>query len=308
MLASRPRIRESNQGRSDPGASLPFRRRGLVYMEKMIRVSTVTRVAQGLPALGSYAAEMAFYLALCLVPFLGLTAVAAMAWLPNQLGEPLADTLIRVFAPEAGLDAAAIAAWVGSVRSSGWLAVGVLIALWGSFRFMVACVKGLSSLGGAARNLKHRLLSIASAVFLMIVWMAALLLLSFVILVAPALEETLVQGGYLAPGAATAATLSRAMAAVVLLLTVALTYRAIPGLKPRGWLLWLMAALATGGWMFAGWIVTKLLPSLWGSQSFYGALGSFLVFLLWAYVNAWLLLACGLLSGLAPREARPFTV
>ncbi len=258
-----------------------------------------------LGGLGSAAAEMAFYFAVSLVPFLGLTAVAAVSWLPRELGEPLADTLVQVFAPQAGLDAAAIAAWVRSVHSSGWLTLAVLLGAWSAFRFMAAAVRALSSLGGAPpSDWRHRLRSLASALFLVLVWMLALLSLSFCILVAPALEGALSEGGLLGQGAPTAAALSRAMAALVLLLAIALTYRAIPGLEPRGRALWLLSGLATAGWLAAGWAITDLLPRLWRGGSLYGALGSFLVCLLWSYANAWVLLACGLLAEPLRRSSR----
>jgi len=268
----------------------------------MSTASRIVELLRRLSATGSFAAEMAFYFALSLVPFLGLTAVAAVAWLPPELGGPLADTLIKDFAPQAGLDAAAISEWVGSIRSSGWLAAGVLLAAWSSFRFMAACVKALSSLAGGDRlDLRHRLRSIASALFLLFVWMLALLLLSFVILVAPALEETLDQGGWFGRGTLSAAGLSRAMAAVVMLLAIALTFRAIPGLRARGWRLALVSCLATGGWIATGWVVTRVLSSLWQGQALYGALGSFVLFLLWSYANAWVLLVCGQLPAVLPR-------
>jgi YihY family inner membrane protein len=249
---------------------------------------------------GSYAAEMAFYLALSLVPFLGLTAVAAVTWLPSDVGAPLANTLIRVFAPEAGLDATVISTWVRSFHGSGWLAAGMLLAAYSAFRFMSACVRALASLGGVEpRDLRHRLQSAASAAFLVVVWMVVLLLLSFVILIASPLEETL-EETILAHPAVTAATLSRVMAGVVLLLAIALTYRAIPRLQARGWRLWAMAALATLGWVAAGWAVTRVLPSLWQAEALYGALASFVLFLLWSYANAWVLLVCGQLAGRSP--------
>jgi membrane protein len=264
----------------------------------MLLTSRLAELVRRLPATGSFAAEMGFYFALSLVPFLGLTAAAAVAWLPPDLGRPLADSLIGNLAPEAGLDAAAISGWVGSVQSSGWLAVGVLLAVWSSFRFMSACVKALARLGGGEpANWWHRLRSIASAMFLLLVWMLALLLLSFVILVASPLQETLDQRGWLAHGTFSAGDLSRTMAALVLLVVIALTYRTIPGSQARGWRLWLVSGIATGGWIAAGWIVTGLLPSLLQGQTVYGALGSFVLFLLWSYVNAWVLLFCGQLPG-----------
>ncbi len=246
---------------------------------------------------GSYAAEMAFYFALSLVPFLGLTSVAAVTWLPADLGGPLANTLIRSFAPEAGLDATAIGEWVRSLRNSGWLAAGMLLAAYASFRFMSACVRALSSLGGtAAYDLRHRVKSAASAALLVLVWMVALLLLAFVILVASPLEETL-ETNVFGRGAVPAATLARVMATLVLLAAIALTYRTVPGLGARGARLWAMAGLATVGWVVAGWGVTRLLPSLWQAEALYGALASFVVFLLWSYANAWVLLACGEIAG-----------
>jgi membrane protein len=264
--------------------------------------SRVSDLFSKLPTLGSFAAEMAFYLALSLVPFLSLTAVAAVTWLPANLGGPIADTLIKQFAPEAGLDATAIANWVGSAHGSGWLAAGVLLAAWASFRFMAACVWALASLGGVdRRNWRHRVLSVVSALFLVLVWMSALVLLSFVILVAPSLQETLGAQRWLLLDTPTSA-ITRGLAFPVLLLAIALTYRSIPGLRARGWRPWVMAGLATLGWIAAGWAVTQVLPSLWRGRALYGALGSFVVFLLWSYVNAWLLLAFGHLSGSAARH------
>jgi membrane protein len=265
-------------------------------------IGRVGEVFRRVPATGSFAAEMGFYFALSLVPFLGLTAAIAMAWLPPELGQPLADSVIRNFAPQAGVDAAAISGWVGSVQSSGWLAAGVLLAVWSSFRFMSACVRALARLGGVEPvDWRHRLRSVASAVFLLLVWILALLLLSFVVLIARPLEETLDQIGWVSHGTLSAADLSRAMAALVLLLVIALTYRTIPGTQARGWRLWLVSALAAGGWIAAGRVVTEILPSLLQGQTLYGALGSFVLFLLWSYVNAWVLLVCGQLPGLLLR-------
>lgn len=270
----------------------------------MSLVSRIVELFRRLPAVGSFAAEMAFYFALSLVPILGLTAAAAVAWLPAEVGRPLADSVIRNLAPEAGLDAAAISGWVGSVQLSGWLAAGVLLAVWSAFRFMAACVKALARLGGVEPvNWRHRVRSIASAMFLLLVWMLALLLLSFVILIAPPLQETLDQGGWFARGTLSAQGLSRTMAALVLLLVITLTYRTIPGTQARGWRLWLVSGLAAGGWVAAGWVVTRLLPSLLQGQTLYGALGTFVLFLLWSYVNAWVLLFCGQLPGVLLRPS-----
>ena len=273
----------------------------------MSLVSRFVELFRRLPAIGSFAAEMAFYFALSLVPILGLTAAAAVAWLPPEVGRPLADSVIRNLAPEAGLDAAAISGWVGSVRALG-LARGRCLAR----RLERVPVHGRvrEGTGKAGRRRARGLASPASVdrechvppVGVDAGPAPALLSSSCI---APPLEETLDQGGWVARGTLSAQGLSRTMAALVLLLVIALTYRAIPGTQARGWRLWLVSGLAAGGWIAAGWVVTRLLPSLLQGQTLYGALGTFVLFLLWSYVNAWVLLFCGQLPACCCARWRP---
>jgi membrane protein len=254
-----------------------------------------------LSALGRTAAEMAFYFALSFVPFLGLTVAAAVTWLPRQVGEPLAAALVAAFPREAGVDSTAIARWLATVRRSGWLAAGVLLAAWSSFRFMTAGVHALAELGGADRwSWGQRFRSVASACLLTLLWILALLTMAFVLLAVPGLRETLVEGGWMAPDIRVA-TLVRTLGLVVLLLALVATYRLIPGLGARGARLWLGAGVATAGWIGVIELVRRLLRTIWGQQSLYGALGSFVLFLLWCWANAWVILAGGLLAG---RRAR----
>ena len=255
-----------------------------------------------LATLGRTSAEMAFYFALSFVPFIGLTVAAASAWLPPAVGEPLAGTIVGIFPPEAGLDPAAVATWVGTTRSAGWLAAGVVVAALSSFRLMTASVRALAEVGsGGQWTWGRRLRSLASAAVLTVLWAIALLALSFGLLAAPGLQETLVAAGWFGARAPSAATLARVLALAVLLLALAATYRVIPGLGARGGRLWLGAGIATAGWIAVAEGVRRLMPALWGEQSLYGALGSFVLFLLWSWANAWVILAGGVLAG---RRAR----
>jgi uncharacterized BrkB/YihY/UPF0761 family membrane protein len=135
----------------------------------------------------------------------------------------------------------------------------------------------------------------------MILWMLALLTSSFVLLVAPGLRETLLATGWIAGRDLSVASLVRVLAAAVLLAAITATYRMIPGLGARGRRLWIGAGLATAGWLGVAEVARRLLPALWSGQDLYGALGSFVLFLLWCWANAWVILACGLLAG---RKAR----
>jgi uncharacterized BrkB/YihY/UPF0761 family membrane protein len=271
----------------------------------MAQRKLATGLFDRLSSISSSAAEMAFYFALSFVPFLGLTAAVADTWLPGQLGGPLAAAMVAIFPREAGLDSAALARWVGSVHGSGWLAAGGLLATWSSFRFMAAGVRALAGFVRAdLRDWRHRARRTLSAVFLMGLWMSALMVTSFVLLASPGLQETLVEQAGLGSHAPSVGVLAHALAAVVLWLTIALTYRAVPGLPTRGGRLWLVAGLATAGWTAVAWAATGVLPVLWTGKNLYGALGGFVLFLLWCWANAWVLLACALLAGRASRRAK----
>ena len=248
--------------------------------------------------LGSTSAEMAFYFALSFVPFIGLTVAAATAWLPTEVGEPLARTIVNAFPAESGLAREAIASWVGTARRRGWFAAGVLVALWSSFRLMTAAVRALARTGSAAPwGWSHRLRSIGSAMFLTALWALALLAMAFVLLVAPGLRETLIDNGWLGAATPGVRTIVRTLALAVLLLALVVSFRMVPGLGARGWRLWLGAGVATAGWLVVAEVVRRLLPALWAGRSLYGTLGGFVLFLFWSWGNAWVILAGGVLAG-----------
>jgi uncharacterized BrkB/YihY/UPF0761 family membrane protein len=244
---------------------------------------------------GSFAAEMAFFFALSLVPFLALTAIAAVSWLPAEVGVPLATALVHVFPAEASVDTAALNRFVGTARGGGWLAAGVLFALWTSFRFMVSSLRALGflvtgRLGGWREGLRTAL----SGLLLMLVWMAALLGAAFGVLASPAIRASLRGLRHGVTGELAVRLLPHAPGVAVLLLAIMLTYLSIPGLSVRPRRAALTAALATAGWLVVAWAFTGLVPGLWQGRDLYGALGSFLLFLLWCYASAWVLLLGGL--------------
>lgn len=252
---------------------------------------------------GSFAAEMAFFFAMSLVPFLGLTAVAAVSWLPDEIGVPLATALVQVFPAEASVDAAALDRFVGSARGGGWLAAGVLLALWTSFRFMVSSLRALAFLAtGRLGGWREGLRTVLSSLLLMLVWMVALLGAAFGVLASPAIRESMrdLHGGV--TGELAGRLLPQAPGVAMLLLAIMLTYLAIPGLAVRPRRAAWTAALATAGWLAVAWAFTGLVPGLWRGRDLYGALGSFLLFLLWCYASAWVLLLGGLLT--AARRGR----
>lgn len=158
-----------------------------------------SRRAGTLTLASAFAAQIAFFFALTLVPFVGLTAAAATSWLPPSLGGALADTLERVVA---GAEAARVLA-----------------------------------------------------------------------------------------------TLRQVALGLVLVLAMRVTYGFVPGLSRRVGRLWAGAAFAAGGWLASAWAFARLVPGLWRGRDLCGALASSLLFLLWSYANAWLLLLGGRVVG-----------
>lgn len=247
---------------------------------------------------GTFAAEIAFFFALSMVPFAALTAMAAVSWLPSGLGEPLAATVVQVFPSEAGLDAAAIERWVGSARGTGWLALGVGMAVWTTFRFMWSCLGALGFLAsGRTQGWKRGLVTAISVIPLMVVWMLTVLAAAFGLLVAPGVHEAL---SHAPAGSATAmlrAALPHLSGVLMLVVALACTYRAAPGLSGRWGRLVFAATLTAATWLAVGFAFTRMIPFLWEGRDLYGALGSFLLFLLWCYANAWVLLLGGIIAG-----------
>jgi membrane protein len=263
----------------------------------MARGKRLENVVETIATLGRTSAEMAFYFALSFVPFVGLTVATAVATLPAEVGGPLARTIVTQLPPEAGVDPQAIDSWVGTNRRAGWLAAGLLLALWSSFRLMTAAVRALARVGSDAPfDLRRRLQSAGSALLLTAVWALALLAMAFVLLIAPGLRETLADAGWLGGGPGTR-TIARALALAVLLLALAASYRMVPGLGARGARLWLGAGAATAGWLLVAEAVRRVMPALWAGRSLYGALGGFVLFLFWSWANAWVILAGGVLAG-----------
>lgn len=246
----------------------------------------------------AFAAQIAFFFALTLVPFVGLTAAAATSWLPPSLGSALADALVEVFPAEAGLRDAAISRLPEVAHRSGWLAAAVLMAAWSSFAFMSTCVRALHALaGGPELGWRNRALTAAGSLLLVVVWMATLLAAAFLACLGPTLLDTLGRVTSGADPTRALAVLRQVALGAVLVLAMRITYGFVPGLSRRVGRQWAGAAFATAGWLASSWAFSRLLPGLWQGRDLYGALASFVVFLLWSYANAWLLLLGGQVVG-----------
>lgn len=244
--------------------------------------------------LDSAAAEVAFFLALSLVPFVGIAIALVSLWFPAGLSASIGKVLRGVLPAESPV-AGDVLHWARSTASKGWLTVGFLLALWSSFRFMSLCIHALGSMiSGDVRSSAWTWRSIARSLLLLVIWMVALVATALFLLVAPSIERGLLRIPALSDLSSWVfSTLRVLLVPGILFGAIYLTYRMVAGSQVRSLRVALVALLASLGWIGASLGFSLAVPLLWGAARLYGTLGSVVLFLMWAYLIAWILLLGG---------------
>lgn len=244
--------------------------------------------------LDSAAAEVAFFLALSLVPFVGIAIALVSSLFPLDLSASIGKVLRGVLPAESHVSEEMLR-WARSSSSKGWLTVGFLLALWSSFRFMSLCLGALSEMVSSdARPSAWTWRSTARSLLLLAVWVVALVATALFLLVEPSIERGLIGVPAMSnlPPSSFAA-LRLLISAGILFGAIFLTYRVVAGTRVRSSRTALAALLATSGWIAASLGFSVAVPILWRSAQLYGTLGSLVLFLIWAYLTAWILLLGG---------------
>ncbi|HQU33648.1 MAG TPA: YhjD/YihY/BrkB family envelope integrity protein [Thermoanaerobaculaceae bacterium] len=262
-------------------------------------------VAAELALADSAAVEMAFYLALALVPLVGVAIALVSRWLPLDLSAPIEEVLRVVLPAASNVAPGEVLGWARSSASQGWLTVGFVVALWTSFRFMSVCMRSLGTMVSTDVYPPVKAWrSAARSLLLLVVWIVALVATALFLLVAPAIERGLLHLPELSElSLSVFATLRVVLIVAVLFGAIFLTYRVVVGTRVGWFRVALAALLASLGWIGASRAFSLVVPVLWKATQLYGTLGSVVLFLLWAYVMAWILLLGGLVF-LRPGRAR----
>ena len=253
--------------------------------------------------LDSAAAEVAFFLALSLVPFVGIAIVLA-GHFPVGLSESIAKVLRDVLPAESTVTGDVLR-WASSSASRGWLTVGFLLALWSSFRFSSLCLRALGSMiSGDVRPSPWTWRSVARSWLLLAAWMVALVSTALFLLVAPSIERGLLGLPALSDISSSVFSMLRVVLVPGILFgAIWLTYRVVAGTRVGSLRVALVALLASLGWIGVSLGFSLAVPILWGAARFYGTLGGLVLFLMWAYLVAWILLLGGVLLA-RPDRAR----
>ena len=247
---------------------------------------------------------MAFFLALSLVPLVGVTIALVGRWFPVDLSASIEEVLRAVLPAASNVAPGEVLGWASSSASQGWLTVGFVVALWTSFRFMSLCIRSLCTIVSAGvRPPVKAWRSAASSLLLLVVWVAALVATALFLVVVPAIESGLFRLPKLSSFSLSVFSALRAFLIVgVLFGAIYLTYRVVVGTRVGWFRVALAALLASLGWIAACWGFALAVPVLWKGAQLYGTLGSVVLFLIWAYAIAWVLLLGGFLL---VRPARP---
>jgi len=281
------------------------RRLGSLRYSPAVTTGPKRTPAVRLSLLSAFAAELAFYFALAVVPFLGITLALVGRWLPSEVLQSAEGIVVGVLPGEAGVDAAEVANWARGA-GGGWLSAGFLIAVWTSFRFMSTGMRALSFLIAADPLAPPpRWQASLRAVVLMLVWMAALIATAVLVVAAPQIDELLLGlPRYAELSVSMWAALRAVLLGLILFVALALTYQAVPGLAAGGGRVALAALVASAGWFALGTGFSMAVPVLWQGTALSGTLASVVLFLLWAWGNGWIFLLGGLLLARPARIAR----
>ncbi len=238
--------------------------------------------------LPSFAAAMAYYFLVSLVPFLIVVSQGVALVFSGNLMPELLSFLRDVLPPESTFSPDAIAASINQ-GSHGLAAASTFLAIWtasGALNELTRAVHFLFSdpwnpdTGGLRRW--------AKAFVVLAIWAAAIGVGAVAFVIMPLVQTGMIflGAGRLFPGALVSAV-RYPTAFAMLFLALVLTYVFVPERSPS----WRAAAqgatLAAASWAGVSLLFSYLLPKVWHVSLFNGALSSVLAILIWAYCGAW---------------------
>jgi membrane protein len=238
----------------------------------------------------TYAAALSFYFVLSLVPFLVVSTTIINQISPFDLTTEFGEILKTILPPTSGLDSSSIVEAAKMNADNGFKTIGFLLAVWTSTGFMTMLFSALHLIFDS----KHRtlppsgLLPQLKSLILLFIWMNTLLLTAFCFIFSVLLQKDMMETFFHPWVATTSGWIMRDLSVfVILAIAFMLTYLVIspPGVSLR--LHIQGATFSAMGWIIISYIFADVLPLVWQQNVLYGALGSIVATLLWAYSCAW---------------------
>jgi len=259
-------------------------------------VSSLGSIKKILPVLGIYAGGIAFFFLLSLVPFLVVVMGLVAYFSPVDLTEPVLSILRDLIPNQDFLNLESIVSTAKQAGSRGLFSLTFLFALWTASNFMGCLTQGLHLIFSGKTQEPQRGWSVRlRSLILILIWSLFLSLTAVLFLVAPVLETWLTRS---LDWPTFQTFLITALRFVFLFFMSAtafgLSYRLNARRRTPTGLCWRAGCLTTVGWLLCGWAFTNVLPAIWQKSVAFGALGSVVATMLWAYAAAWVVLLGGL--------------
>jgi membrane protein len=243
--------------------------------------------------LGTYAAALAYYFVLSLVPFLAVTFVvgmqiAAKLDFNKNYAEHYADVVGEIIPAENAADTQRIFKTVEQSARGGLLTVGFILALYTSFNLMEQIIRTLLFIfDDPRRPYEWSWVVVVKTVALLFLWMCLLLLIS-ISAVESAILRHLLDHVIMSSLSKALATASQVLIVIGALFgTVYLTYYVVPAKRFKRSVVVEGSLLASCGWIICSMIFAYVLPALLKTSATYLALGSVVAILLWAQACSW---------------------
>lgn len=237
--------------------------------------------------LPSFAAAMAFYFLVSLVPFLLVVSRCVSIVFSANLTPELLSFLHDILPPESAFSLDAISESLGK-GSSGLAAASTVLALWTASSGLNEMARAVNFLFSESEREQSGWGLRGKSFVVLGIWAlaTAVMAIAFVILPIIHAELTRLGAGRLLPPAF--ASIYRYPTAFAMLFAAfASTYVFVPRKSPSWSAAAQGAAVAAASWSAVSLLFAYLMPRVWHVSVFNGALSSALALLVWAYCGAW---------------------
>lgn len=244
--------------------------------------------------LGTYAAALAYYFVLSMVPFLAVTFALGMR-ISSEFGlkdyaTHYAEVLHEIIPTENASETKRIfeAVQDSYAAQGNFVTIGFILAAYTSFSLMEQIFRTLLFIFDDPRRPQEwSFMVVVKTIALLFIWMVLLLLIS--ILTVETSELQAFSSRFIFPGVTQGLLKATQIIVVICALfgTFFLTYLLIPTRPHKRSLMVEGSLLASCGWVSSGLLLSFILPRILKASAAYIALGSVVAILLWAQACAW---------------------
>ena len=239
--------------------------------------------------LGTYAAALAFYFVLSLIPFLIVTATVTALVSPISLTSKFEDILRAVLPMESSGDRQMIVQAVSQTSSRGLATFGFLVAVYTSYNFMMQIVRTLSFIFDNQRSAKpagYR--DYIKSFVLLLLWISFLVVICVSFVIIPTIRATIDSLTFIKDLKALPSQqlihisapkipldlfseVGDLVALITLLAAFFLSFALVANQKFPIRVVFQAASVSTIGWIACSALYVVVLQKVWSSNAIYGA-------------------------------------